>query len=1209
MMEESKMNSPWRLVYLVLVLCLILASGAEGQNINASISGTVTDSSGAVVPNANCTLRSTITEAVANVESNSNGLYRFGNLQRGVYDLEVTARGFQAYVQKGIVLNINDRVTVNAALRVGQEKQTVEVTGNASALNFEDATVQGTITPDVLKELPLEVAGSSRSAAAFVVLLPGVSTGATGDPFNARINGGMQLGGEATLDGASMQEGIMGQSGMNAIHGDYPLSPEAISEVNVLISNYSPQYGSSDSGVINLVTRSGTDKFHGDLREFFRNTVLNARQWGVPDRPADLENQFGASLGGPVRIPGIWSGRNKAYFFFNWERYTVRGGTKFPVLSIPSMKERQGDFSDWSDASGNLIPIYDPATTRPNPTYDPNQAVGPTNTPFLRDQFMGCNGNTPNVICPTDARLQNSLAQQWLQHLPTPNFPGPLNNFISPVPIPEIAGAGTDHRQNFDFRFDDYLGSKDHFALALHYHNAVFANVTNLPRIISSDSYLLPDGGEIGPWNSRLNWDHTFTTKLVNNLTYGYMNMRGSEIAVDSAFADQLPQIPGVASHAQPPTITFSDGFEPMGRFDTHHENRPTSVVNDLLAWTHGRHLFKFGGELRKLQNNFISEFDYAGIFSFSNTETGLLGINSGSSMASFLLDLVDNGSATFDTVNRSYARGSYWALFAGDTWKATSKLSVDYGLRWDLGTPATEKYNHSSFFDPSGANPGAGGRPGRLAFAGSGSGSVNYGAAGFSRAHPENTWYGGFAPRLGIAYAFSSNSVVRAGYGIFVNQAFYPGWGSGIARDGFNSTPSFSSTNGGLTPAFLLENGLPQQFQRPPFIDSSFLNGQDGPLYRAFDSNRRPYTQQWNLTLEHQFRNNSYVSAGYVGSKGTRLPSNRDPLNALNPTYLSMGQQLFDEFQPGQTTLDGVSVPYDGWVDQMQACAPSVAQALVHYPQYCGGILGVNENKGNSTYHSLQAKAEQRLSHGLWFLASYTLSKLITDADSTQSGMFQGGLQGVISPFQAQRNKALSVMDTPQSLSFALSYDLPFGRGKRFLGTGGAVDKVVGGWQIVSIFKATSGNPFYFRSSSCNVPQQFQAACIPKILPGVKPFLQDPAHFDPNKGPLFNPAAFEDPSSFNFYFGQGDRVSNLRGPGYHNEDVSLVKNTRITERAGLQFRAEFFNVFNWHILTPSGYYFGQQAFDTDVASPTFGQWTGSVSNPRNIQLSMQVLF
>ena len=1192
-----------------LVVCLLFACGAKSQNVNGSINGTVTDASGAVVPNANCTLTSTMTGAVASVTSDSNGLYRFGNLQRSVYDLEITAQGFQTSVQKGIVLNINERVTVNMTLQVGQMKQTIEVEATAPTLNFEDSTLQGTITPDVLKQLPLEVAGTSRSAAAFVVLLPGVSTGSTGDPFNSRINGGMQLGGEATLDGASMQEGIMGQSGMNAIHGDYPLSPEAISEVNVLISNYSPQYGSSDSGVINLVTKSGTEKFHGDLREFFRNTVLNARQWGVPDRPQDLENQFGGSLGGPVRIPGIWSAHNKAFFFLNIERYTIRGGNKFPILSIPSMQERQGDFTDWRDANGALIPIYDPDTTRPNPAYDPTQDVGPGNTPFLRDQFMGCDGNTPNVICPTDPRLQNSLATQWLQHLPTPSFSGPLNNYVSPVPIPEIAGAGTDHKQNFDFRFDDYLGTKDHFALTLHYHNTVFANVSNLPRIISSDIFLLPDGGEIGPWSSRINWDHTFNTRLVNNATLGYMNMRGSERAVDADFADQLPQIPGVASHAQPPSIVFSDGFQSMGAFDIHHESRPTTVVNDVLAWTHGRHLFKFGGEIRKLQNNLTNNYNGSGTFLFADTETGLLGINSGNAIASFLLGAVDNGDATFNTVPTIYARGSYWAVFAGDTWKATSKLSIDYGLRWDLGTPATEKYNRSSFFNPLQPNPGANGLLGTLAFAGSGSPGVSYGAAGFPRNHPENTWYGGYAPRLGVAYALGANSVVRAGYGIFVNQAFYPGWGSGIALDGFNFTPSFSSTNGGLTPAFLLQNGLPQQFQVPPFIDSTFLNGQNAPLYRAFDSNRRPYTQQWNLTLEHQLKNNISVSASYVGSKGTRLPSNVDPINALDLKYLAMGQQLFDEFAPGDTSVDGVPAPYPGWAQQMQACAPSVAQALSPYPQYCGGILGLNENKGSSSYHSLQVKVEQRVSHGLWFLTSYTLSKLLTDAESTQSGMFQGSLQGVISPFQAYRNKAISVMDTPQSLSFALSYELPFGRGKRFLGGAGALDRLIGGWQIVSIFKATSGTPFYFRSSTCNVPQQFQVACIPAIIPGMKPFLQDPAHYDPNKGPLFNLSAFEDPSTFNFYFGRGDRVSNLRGAGYHNEDFSVVKNTRITERTGVQFRAEFFNVFNWHILTASGYYFGQQAFDTDVASPTFGQWTGSVSNPRNIQLGLQVLF
>jgi hypothetical protein len=236
------MHPRWlRLTGTLLVLLLFVPSWSQGQSIKGSISGTVTDPSGAVVPDAECTLRAVATEAVRKVTSGSDGLYRFENLERGVYDLEVTAKGFQTYVQKGISLNINAAVTVKVALQIGASGQTVEVIADASPLNFETATQQGTITPEVLANLPLEIAGSPRSAAAFVVLMPGVSTGTSGDAFNSRINGGMLLGGEASLDGASMQEGIMGQSGMNAIHGDYPLSPEAISEVNVLTSNYSPQ--------------------------------------------------------------------------------------------------------------------------------------------------------------------------------------------------------------------------------------------------------------------------------------------------------------------------------------------------------------------------------------------------------------------------------------------------------------------------------------------------------------------------------------------------------------------------------------------------------------------------------------------------------------------------------------------------------------------------------------------------------------------------------------------------------------------------------------------------------------------------------------------------------------------------------------------------------------------------------------------------------
>jgi hypothetical protein len=258
----------------------------------------------------------------------------------------------------------------------------------------------------------------------------------------------------------------------------------------------------------------------------------------------------------------------------------------------------------------------------------------------------------------------------------------------------------------------------------------------------------------------------------------------------------------------------------------------------------------------------------------------------------------------------------------------------VTLGLRWDVFTPSVEANNQTSFFDPTGANPGAGGRPGRLAFAG-----TKWGAASYGSDAPEKTYYKAFGPRVGLAYALTPETVVRAGYGIFYEQAYYPGWNGGIATDGFNETVTFNSTLGGIQPAFLLQNGLPQNFTQPPFIDSSFLNGQNAPNYRPVDANRRPYTQQWNFTIERQVGKNVRVTAAYIGNKGTRLLSQVSAINALNPSLLSMGNRLNDQFAPGQTTLDGVSIPYAGWVQQMTGCAPTVAQALLPYPQYCGNI------------------------------------------------------------------------------------------------------------------------------------------------------------------------------------------------------------------------------------------------------------------------------
>ena len=304
----------------------------------------------------------------------------------------------------------------------------------------------------------------------------------------------------------------------------------------------------------------------------------------------------------------------------------------------------------------------------------------------------------------------------------------------------------------------------------------------------------------------------------------------------------------------------------------------------------------------------------------------------------------------------------------------------------------------------------------------------------------------------------------------------------------------------------------------------------------------KNPYTQQWNLTVEHQFTNDIFISAAYVANKGTRLPSRTAPLNALDPKYLSMGNRLNDEFQSGDTSVDGVVLPYAGWVEQMQGCAPTVAQALLPYPQYCSALQGTNENAGNSTYHSMQLKVEKRFSQGFYMLGSYTLSKLLTSSDGVQiDAATWSGSHGVISPFERERNKGLGINDTPQTFALSLIYQLPFGSGKRYSSSSGILNHVVGGWQLSTVFRATSGIPFFFRSGNCNVPGQFRAGCIPAIKSGANPFAQDKGSFDPNN-PLFDAGAFEPADSFNFYFGQGARISNVRAFGYHNQDIGYLK-------------------------------------------------------------------
>jgi hypothetical protein len=1171
---------------LIAVSLAIGASVSHSQTPSAQLSGLILDPSSAVVPGVVVLVTNLENGFVRRAVSGVNGQYVVPLLQEGAYRLDVSADGFQAVTRSGIRLELNQAVRVDFTLDFGAVIKTLEVFADASPLNFENATREEGISPEVIQDLPLIVSGGPRNAANFAVLAPGVNTGG-GEPeaFRARINGGLQSGDEAIMDGVSMQQGTMSQSGMISFW-DFPMSPDMVAEFKILTSNYEPQYGSTTSAQIIVTTKSGSNEFHGGGYEYHRNTLLNARQFGTDERPKDIEHDAGGFLSGPLKLPGIHGGDRQTFFYFNYEAFRIAGGLRRPTLSIPSLRERQGDFSDWKDADGNLIPIFDPLTTR-------SDAQGN----LVRDPFH-CGGQ-PNAICPS--RFSNSLAAQWLDLLPNPTNNQPLNNYQAPTPVPDVLLARTDYYMT---RIDHYLSDRDHFSFSLWHQTAPPNFDSLLPQALADEVFSSPQNS----WLLRMNHDHVFGPGLINHFAWGFLNRNESYGSVNFQAAAGLPRIPGAASGVAAPKLEFSDGFAAFGNENGdpagNKTRRPSWVFNDLVTWVRGSHTWKFGGEYRRLGQVFNGNQNTAGTFSFARGSTGLLNLNSGSPIASFLLEMVDSGNVDFRSVNRWVARSDAYVAHLGDVWRITPALTLSLGVRWDMFRPTWEESDHLAFFDPLGLNPAAG-RPGRLAFAGSAPRPESFG-----RRFPEDVFKTGFAPRIGLALAFDDRTVLRTGYGIFFTQAFYPEWNGGMALDGFNANVAFSSALGGLQPAFLLSEGFPQNFEAPPYLDASYRNGQD-LSYRPFDANRRPNSQQWNFTLERQIGPDAHVSVAYVGNKGTRLPSKILPLNALDPALLGMGEKLFDEFQPGTRQLHGVPLPYDGWVEQMTGCAPSVAQALLPFPQYCSALSGLNENAGNSTYHSLQAKIEKRFSSGTFLLASYTWSKLLTGSGHVDEvANTWSGITGVISPFERHRNKSLAQDDVPHVFKLSMVYEVPFGPQRRHRFRSSFLNALLGQWSVSGIFRTSSGIPFFFRSSQCNIPGPFRMGCIPAVLPGESPFAQDKNDFEPGR-PLFRRAAFEPIESFNFYAGQGARISGFRAFGFQNLDIALFKDISLGEKLHLQLRGEFFNAMNWHHFVASGSTLrgGVTAFDNDLASPSFGLWNGQVSSPRNIQVGARLEF
>ncbi len=642
-----------------------------------------------------------------------------------------------------------------------------------------------------------------------------------------------------------------------------------------------------------------------------------------------------------------------------------------------------------------------------------------------------------------------------------------------------------------------------------------------------------------------------------------------------------MPNLPGFPGF-------YFDEYSTLGALD----QAPFPVTDhgynyiDTLSWNKGRHQFKFGVDARFAQTNYLAGALIGGSLSFSKRETsqpnspdfGVLG----DSFASLLLGQVDNATRIVGTGTVGL-RTSYQALFVQDKFQITPKLTIDYGVRVERPTPLLEDYDRLSSLDLNTPNPGAGGRLGALVFAGKGQGRT--GKRRFANVPIE------VSPRIGLAYALNSKTLVRTGYGIFralSNANAIAGTIEGSFLQGYQFNQFLTTGNNGITPAFILDQGFPAINVAVPNTDPTQANGSSIDFLNP-TGGKQAYLQNWTLDVQRELRGRILLDVAYVGQKGTNLPANLENLNQVDPKYLSLGPLLNANINSPEARAANIPIPYAGF-------SGSVSQALRPYPQFAD-INDPIQPTGNSSYHALQAKVQKRFSQGLSFLVSYTFSKNLTDVGGTSG--FSSFNARPLNTYDRKLERAIAPNDITHNLVTSFVYELPFGDGKTFLNSKGALNKLVGGWQVSGTTTSRSGTPLAIRGGS-SLPL-FGGGNRPNRVDGV-PIRTNVSsgNFDPEKDVYLNINAFVRPAPFTFGT-VAPRLSNVRGFPYFNEDLSFIKRTHLSESQVFEFRAEAFNVFNRVVFSnPS----------TSINNPsTFGRVFGQANNPRVIQFAIKYLF
>ncbi len=1182
-----------RLVAVCFIALVVSITNAPvfGQAFYGSVVGTVTDQSGAALRDSNVTLTNTGTDERHQTKTGADGGYQFLNLIPGNYKVDVEQTGFKRATREQVEVTVAGVVRADIAMQIGDVTQSVEVQATAPLLQTENANLSQVVNNRSVEELPV----NGRNILNLAALVPGVVPQGTTDGNaltgkNVFAAGNYQIGGGIANQSATYFDGVPANAGVGNLTVMVP-SPDAISEFRVQTNSNSAEFGRYAGGVINVTSKSGTNEFHGSAYEFFRNRVLNANTFfgnaTGTGKPAFTQNQYGVTGGGPVK-------KDKIFFFAAWEGYDSRQGATF-LATVPLPAMYGGDFTGYKNSSGAIIPIYDPLTQCGQYS---NAACG-TST-VQRTQFPG-NIIPASRINPVSAKI---LAFPMFQ---PPNQPGQL--FTQNINYSKNAASGGNNDQvngRFDYtvseklrvfgRFSRWASSNTPF---IPFNNGIYGGDPYSPETYVTTEGVAGATYLIGP-----------TTVLDVRASYGrwyYLRLQPfTGVNLNSTFGfptymdQQLPIIHGGPGTSIP---SFSFGNYTALAGQPGFNNSLIYAIDDDYVFTPtlskiiGRHTLKFGADFRDLQNDYY-QAPGGGTFSFDNLITSQNALSpgaSGNGLASALLGYGSSGNAL--SFGLPWQSLNYQGYFAQDTWQATSKLTVTYGVRWEIPGVYKERYNRAASFDPHEVNSA-------LSSAGiTLNGQPVLGALDFinTSQHPEiglkTEHFKLFAPRLGIAYRMNDKTVVRAGAGIYylpANLQFNEG-PYGNALNQFTN-PWLSTINGEVTPLNPISNPFPNGFVPSlgnlPHTQAQLLEIGNAPAAQL-NTTPYPYNEQWNFTLQRQLWGGVAVEAAYAGSHGVHLPRGSWQADALPTQYLSMGSAL-NNLVPN---------PFFGLVQTGTLSQTTVKQGqlLLPFPEY----TGVSESGGylgNASYHSLQMKVEKRFTQGGTVLAAYTFSKLIADVGSLTTWLDSGvGLASNTpqDPNNLKAEKSLAGFDSRQRLTIAYALDLPVGTGQKYLNGGNPfVQKMTSGWTVSGGTTFQDGFPLALTASP-NVTG-FNLGLRPNVVPGCNPVLSGSAQSRLNG--WFNVSCFTVPSAYTLgNESQTDPV--LRGPGIANYNFALFKKTPITERFKLEFRAEVFNLFN---RVQFGF---PNTTVTTAANPTTGYITTQLNQPRLIQLALKLVY